>query len=376
MRILLLPTTFSNNISEASQITLILLAKELKKNGHDVCVVSPGKKGFPTKEVFKGINIYRGPVIKFLGPFNKILSPLLKVKELKKNGIDFDIIQGFSAARFFSIKSVLAKILFNKKARIVHTLRSYPRSKIGKKYTKLLNFIDYITVSTKTYANILSNSGCKKDKIKIIRSPIDTSKFQPKDKYLSKKKVKIKQNFILYYGSSFENKGPRMLIEIMAKLLEKNKKWLLVMVLRHKTPKEYKILAKSKNIEKNVIFIGSPVKNIEDYVNAADIIVLPYKDMISTEGNPSCLIEAITCKTPVVTTNLPELREIVNPEKDVLMAKPNNTKSLIKKINNLINNKKLQKKLSENAYKKSKDFDIEKITGQYLKIYTKLIKNG
>ncbi|MEK6951358.1 MAG: glycosyltransferase, partial [Nanoarchaeota archaeon] len=49
---------------------------------------------------------------------------------------------------------------------------------------------------------------------------------------------------------------------------------------------------------------------IEDYVTLADVVVLPYANLWGTDGNPSCLLEALACGTPVVTTAFPELKEI------------------------------------------------------------------
>ena len=179
----------------------------------------------------------------------------------------------------------------------------------------------------------------------------------------------IKNNFVLYYGSEFERKGPELLIESMKEVFKKYKEWKLIMVLRHDVSDRYKKRVRGLGIEKNVLFIGREVENIEDYVNAADIVVLPYKDMISTEGNPSYLLEAMACKTPVVTTDLPELREIAEPGKDILMAKPGDEQSLAKEVNRLLLDKKLQKRLAENAYKKSKEFDVKLIAKRFIRLY-------
>jgi len=85
------------------------------------------------------------------------------------------------------------------------------------------------------------------------------------------------------------------------------------------------------------------------------------------------MLEAMACKTPVVTTNLPELRELWKNNEDVIMAAPGNTKSLVNKINLLLKDKKLRKDISINAYNKSKKFDLRVITKEFKKLYSKLI---
>ncbi|TKJ17340.1 hypothetical protein CEE44_02285 [Candidatus Woesearchaeota archaeon B3_Woes] len=388
MKIALLPTTFLNESSESSHITLILLARELKKKGHDVCIISEGVKNFPEYEIFQGIKIYRGPTfsirpdgseVRFLNALNRIISPIMAIKKLSKRGIEFDIIHNFSAARFLALKSLFAKrIIKNKDAKIIHTLKSYSRFKLGNKFTRLLNSSDLITVPTKRFAKDILKKGTTKTKVKVINSYIDSEKFKSIDKKIAKKKINIKEDFILYYGGLLENKGPKILIEAMKKVFEENDNLKLVMIIRHKKHKifeEYKKLMKSLNIEKKVLFIKGELHNVEYYINSAEIVVLPYINLIATEGNPSCILETIACKTPLITTDLPELREIVDYKKDVLMAKPNNVEDLSKEINKLLKDKKLQKRLSENAYKKSKEFDFKKITMKFIKLYEGLL-NG
>ncbi len=376
MRIAFLPTMFANEYAESSHITLILLAKELIKNGHDVYIISEGIKGFPEYELFKGIPIYRGKEFGFSNFFNRFVSPILKLRELRKKGIKFDVIHSFSAARFFVLRTILAKkIVKSKDVKTIHTLKSYSRFRLGNKFARLLNFADIITVPTKTFAKDLIKKGCNKNKIRIIKSYIDIKKYKPLNKQKSKTKVNIKNNFVLYYGSLFENKGPKLLIKAMERVFKENNDLKLVIVVRHEIFEEYKKLVKSLNIEKKVLFIKGELYNIEDYINAADIVALPYIDLIATEGNPSCILEAMACKKPIVTTDLPELREIVEPEKDVLIAISGNSESLAKQINRLLKDKKLQKKLAENAYKKSKEFDVKKITRKFIKLYED-IHNG
>ena len=104
------------------------------------------------------------------------------------------------------------------------------------------------------------------------------------------------------------------------------------------------------------------------------MVVLPYPTLDGTEGNPSCMLEAMASKTPVITTNLPELREIVTPEKDVLMAKPGDHSSLSTHIKRLLENPLLGQKLAQNSFLKSQQFDGNRIAEQFLQLYAELLK--
>ncbi len=169
---------------------------------------------------------------------------------------------------------------------------------------------------------------------------------------------------ILFFGSSLENKGLGVLIEALVHLDHKNS--VLTVITRDDSKKVYTV---PQEIQDRIVFICKPLPNIERYVKEADIVVLPYKDLVGTEGNPSCLLEAMAAKKPVVTTDLPELREIVKKDKHVLMAKPKDSISLAEEIDRLLSSSALRKKIAAAAYKKSKDFDLKKVIKEYLRIY-------
>ena len=252
-----------------------------------------------------------------------------------------------------------------KKAKTIHTLKSYSRSVLGSLYfSRILNLIDAVTVPTQVMAEKLRNHGVKKEKIQVIHSHIDTTKFIP----LNKENLKAKHGYVgkivFYYGSTYYKKGLQNLIQGSSPIEAQ-----IIIAPRDYPDQEFFNLIKDKP---NIKVITEDIDVVE-YVNLADIVVLPYLDLIATEGNPSCLLEAMACKTPVVTSDLPELREIVEPEKDVLMAKPGDVTSLVLQINRLLNNPQLRTKIAESAYSKSKQFDVKIITKQFLDLYQRLL---
>ena len=108
----------------------------------------------------------------------------------------------------------------------------------------------------------------------------------------------------------------------------------------------------------------------------ADAVVLAYPTLRGTEGNPSCLLESMAAKTPVVTTSLPELREIIQHEQEVLMANPSDPVSVAENIIKILKNEQLKQQLTENAYIKAQEFDTKKIAEEFLKLYLSLNTNS
>src|SRR3989344_3274696 len=110
------------------------------------------------------------------------------ITRLKAQQHTFDIIHNFSASPLFALKTILAK-RYQKNAKTVHTLKSYSRSALGSLYfSRILNLVDAVTVPTQVMAEKLMDYGVKKERIHVIRSHIDTTKFIPLNKKHLKKK--------------------------------------------------------------------------------------------------------------------------------------------------------------------------------------------
>ncbi|MDP3734288.1 MAG: glycosyltransferase family 4 protein [Nanoarchaeota archaeon] len=359
MNIAFLSAGALRNPKESAHITTMELAKAIIAAGHTVVIITSRIEGMPVKDEKEGVLIYRSHF-----PFlSKLLSHPFGLRTVQKElGITFDIIHSFSATPLFVLSGWLAK-LFSPQAKVIHTLKSYSKRK-GNLYP-LLNLADAITVPTAIFADKLTL--VRRQKIKIIHSPLRSDKFLPQDKVRLKKKLGFKgKKIILYYGGMWDNKGINVLLKAMPLITKNNSDLLMLCAPRYNQIEEQQRLVKELKMENNVRFIIEDIP-IEDYAAMADIIALPYKSLIGTEGNPSCVLEAMACKTTVVTTDLPELREIA--EGCVLFAKPNDVNSLAKTIDYALNDDNSE--MIEKAYQKSLEFDVKRIGDDFVTIYNK-----
>lgn len=287
---------------ESSQITIRLLAEELRNRNHEVDILA-------TKKIFPKMN--------------------------KK----YDIVHGFSASPLLALRTWYLG-LKSCACKTIHTIKSESvKGKIGNFF---LNFVDVVTFPTKILRD--------KHKFKygrIVRSNIDLKKFKPK---------KIKKDIdVLYYGAVREDKG----VEDLCIAVE-NTNIKTLIISRNPIPSELNPYLYKTNIR----WIVGYVKNIEDYVNRAKLVVLPYRTLKGTEGNPSCLLEAVACKTPVIISDLPEIEEIFDTE--VIFP---GLYRLYFYIKDSLKDYKNEKKRAEKAFKKIKDFSTEKIAKDFEAIY-------
>jgi len=366
---LLSEVTFSHE-KEATHKTILNFARELVNQKHSVYIICKGDRVSPRFERIGNVPIYRTKK-RILSQF---IAPALVINSLqKKFGIKFDVIHNFSASPVLSFKTYFVK-KFNKDIKTVNTLKSYSRNGFLRfKFLKVLSKADVITVPTQVFKEKLVSRGIPRKKIIVVNSGIDLSKFKSKNKTSLKKKYGLSgKKVVLYYGGLYEEKGLQYLTKAVPLIKKQHPNMIFIIAPRSPLKKAYGeaipaiINLKDKLLVKNV-------DDITDYVNMADVVVLPYESMIGTEGNPLCLLESMSCKTAIVMSKFPELEEIVEDGKDVLMVQPRDVKDLAKKIGVLLSNSKLRNTLTETAYKKSKSFDIKDMTNNYLNIYSELV---
>ena len=99
-----------------------------------------------------------------------------------------------------------------------------------------------------------------------------------------------------------------------------------------------------------------PHKLIPFYLKAADILLANYssKCMSLEWMSPVKIFEYMASRTPIVATRVGRMIEICD-ESECVLTNPDDPKDLSEKIEFLMNNYELQKKLIENAYSKAKE---------------------
>ena len=115
----------------------------------------------------------------------------------------------------------------------------------------------------------------------------------------------------------------------------------------------------------NVTYHGA--LNSEDVIkklNTYDVLLLPsYK-----EGYPGVIIEAYSLGIPIISTNLRNIKEIVDPYETGILVNPGNVEKLIEAIHFF--KKDNYTKMSQKAYKKFDIFDSELQTKIFLERLT------
>jgi len=128
-------------------------------------------------------------------------------------------------------------------------------------------------------------------------------------------------------------------------------------------------LSKKLNIQNKIIFFG--YQNFDSYIKIlkiTDIFVNPSY----TEGLPTAVAEAALCKNAIVATNVGGTSEIITSGKSGYLIEPKDIDSLKERLEELMSNEGLRKKLGANAFEEVQNkFDWNKSIEKYLTIFEK-----
>ncbi len=261
----------------------------------------------------------------------------------------------------------LAGIFFKDLILEVHTL---PK-KIGYLRRQLFNSARKIIVLTDFLKNAMIKSGINDDKILVSPDAVDMKEFDISiSKEVAREKLGLPSDkkIILYTGSFllYDWKGVGVLLKT-ARLLPEN--YLLVLVGGH--PREIEKIKQEYNLERIKLVPYTRHQIIPLYLKSADILVIPNKqgDKISEEyTSPLKLFEYMASRRPIVSSDLPSLREILT-EKEALFFKPDSSEDLAGVLLGNIDNLALLQKIADNAFMKVQKYTWENRATQIKSVF-------
>jgi GxxExxY protein len=204
--------------------------------------------------------------------------------------------------------------------------------------------------------------GVKEDKILFVPNGIDLEQFKIQNsKFKIREKLGLPQDkkIIVYTGSFYfyDWKGIDILLEAV-KYFEKD--WVLVLVGGNKH--EIEEIKRKYNLDKVLLIERKPHSDIPYYLKTADVLVIPNKkgDQFSEEyTSPLKLFEYMASGVPIVASDLPSIREILN-ENNAVLVEPNNAEVLARGIKKALQNNDLADRISKQAYQDVQEYTLQK----------------
>ena len=266
-----------------------------------------------------------------------VIFSTLKVLMSQEN---YDVVHAFNIPSGFAMhyakgkKKVLSVHgVYSDQVKIIHSTTT---SKIAISIeSKVLKWVDKLTTDSK----ISKEQYGKKLNLdfKYLPSPIETEMFKKIPE------VKKSINQVVYVGRDSFEKGIDTLRNIESK------------------------------INGTVVYcINKPWDETMKILKSSTLIVVPSR----MESLPTVIKEAFYLKIPVIATSVGGIPELVTNNETGLLTEPENSQSLLKKINELLIDSQLQQKLSSNAYDfVVSNFTWKKILPSYIEFYKKLLND-
>jgi len=173
---------------------------------------------------------------------------------------------------------------------------------------------------------------------------------------------KDRQPIILFVGALDKQhyfKGIEKLIEAFSMIASKNNLAKLVLIGKGNLENYYYKLAVKKKIVNQLQIINSASdQDLANWYRLASVLVLP--SINQSEAFGLVLLEAMSCATPVIASNLPGVRNVFKNKEHGFLIKPGDAEALAQKLDYLLNNPELARKMGDAA----RDFIEERYSWQ------------
>ena len=385
MKVLIATTSYPRKKGDTAGIFVHKLVESLKEKGVEVIVVAPSCGMDDEERIIEGVPVYRfryffkrwevlfcrgGGAVPALKkkPYLHLLLPLALFSyaiSILKYVREVDIIQAEWSISGFS--AIPAKILKRKKL-VVSLLGSdmmkARSSFIYRVVTSLsFKFADAITSVSKKMVDEAIVFGAEPNKVRFI--PYGTGK-----EFLNISPPEFKKPYnLLYIGNLIPLKRVHIAIRALSKLSED---YRLYIVGDGPQRKELAVLVKKLGLEKRVFFEGrKPHKEIPVYLSKAHVLLL----LSESEGRPNVVLEALAAGIPVIASDIPGNRELIEEPKNGILVPVDDVGGVVKAIESIFSSKERWETMSKNA----KDFVIrerllwEFTAEDHLKLYSRIL---
>lgn len=338
----------------ANSIHVMKMCQAFADNGHEVVLLAPDykeqyEKGIEDIYEFYGVRC-NFEVVKLAAPKIKgrsIVYSLGIYKYLLSNKAD--LVYGRFVYGCYISALIGSKTIFESHTPIWKG--SKLEVKVFHKLIKSKNFHCLVVISQALKDIYTKNGYLNEDKIRVAHDGADEVENLHNTVILLGNKNTLKLGYV---GHLYKGRGIETIIDVAKEL---NNLGFHVVGGTQKDITYWKNETKKININ-NMYFYGYvPPSETIKYRNSFDILLAPYATKVSVSGNsgdtskymsPLKIFEYMSHRKPIITSDLPVLREILN-EENAMLVEPENSADWINAILQL-ENTTLRKSISNTAY--------------------------
>jgi len=349
----------------------------LSKNGYYIEVIAHGYKNLPPKESIYGIDIRRFNYLdrkEVTSKYKKLKIYLSWVREVSNYVKDFDILH-CNDLNTLPI-AFIVKRFYKKNIKVVYDAHEYETETIGlnkttKPITKLaervlIKYADRVITVSNQIANEYKRLYPFIEKPALVLNTPKYKKVEKKDIFRKKLNISKDKTIFLYQGGLSYGRGVEILLKTFIEL--KNSGSAVILFMGYGELEDM-IIEASKRY-KNIYFHPAVAPEVLlDYTASADFGISTIEDSCLSYrySLPNKMFEYLMAEIPIIVSNLPEMRNLVEKYRVGVVARENSPKGLKEAIDKAL---KLNKKEIERSIEKIKSiYNWENQERVLLKIY-------
>ncbi len=351
------------------------LSKHLIDLGHEVFVVTTQLEGTDPEGIVEGVPVKRvEPLTIFLS------TPIVPGVRDVLSKEEYDILHSHSPPplmSFFGVRSAKKKdvpfiLTYHCDLEIPHTYGPFIVNLYQRTFgTYTVSRADKIVTTTPSYG--ATSKAVWHREADIIPNAVDEERFHPSnDGSKVREKLGLEdETLITYVGRIVYHKGLEYFVRAAKYLEEENVQFLLIGTGDFRT--ELENIIEREGIEDKVMFAGR-VSNEElpNYYAATDIFVLPSVSRLEAFGIVA--LEAMASCVPVIVSDIPGVRDVIDEGKHGLLTEPMNSEDLAGKIRTLIENPDMADRMGKNGRKRVEEkFTWSKVAKEIEEVYESIL---
>ncbi len=246
-------------------------------------------------------------------------------------------------------KSLKTKVIIE---RSEHPLRDYKRNSFDLFYGNLrlgleMKLVHGIFCMTNYLINFYENRGFDQDKLFLVPSTVDTTRFN------GNFRSKFPFKYILYCGSlTILKDGVDILVESFARISYKHPLINLLLIGKGDLPEEelkIRKIVENLSLKDKIHFLGQlPRTEIPGFLCNAEILALARpKSLVADAGFPSKLTEYLATGKPVVVTKVGEIPFFLKDMENAFLSESDNVDDFAGKLDFVLSNYDLAKRVGQ-----------------------------
>ena len=353
------------------------LGKALATRGHQVHFISynqPARLDFFTENVFyHEVSILKYPLFEY-APYETALAGVI-VDVVKTASLD--VLHVHYAIPHASA-ALLAKEILAEEDRdipVITTLHGTDITLVGREATFepvvswSINHSDAVTAVSESLRNdTMQHFHIRRD-IDVVPNFIDFTRFNKQPKEHFKKAISPNGERVLVHTSNFRKVKRVEDVIAVFDLVNKQIPSKLLMIGDGPERSHIEKMSRELDCHERITFLGKQ-EAVEEILSVCDLFVLPSE----TESFGLAALEAMACEVPVISSNAGGIPEVNIQGETGYLSNVGDVEDMAANALKILVDDDVLKNFKKRALQRSKDFDLDRVMDDYVRIYERCLK--